>query len=74
MTRLDGKESIGLLVRKESGANTVKVTKLAREVIGQIRGENPGIDMSIVNEQAKTSRTPSARSRTSSSRAPSWPS
>jgi HAE1 family hydrophobic/amphiphilic exporter-1 len=54
MTRLDGAESIGLLVRKESGANTVKVTKLVREVIGQIRGENPGISLSVVNEQAKT--------------------
>jgi HAE1 family hydrophobic/amphiphilic exporter-1 len=54
MTRLDGAESIGLLVRKESGANTVKVTKLVREVIGQIRAENPGISLSVVSEQAKT--------------------
>jgi HAE1 family hydrophobic/amphiphilic exporter-1 len=54
MTRLDGAESIGLLVRKESGANTVKVTKLVREVIGQIRAENPGVSLSVVNEQAKT--------------------
>jgi len=54
MTRLDGAESIGLLVRKESGANTVKVTKLAREVIAQIRKENPGVALSIVNEQSKT--------------------
>jgi HAE1 family hydrophobic/amphiphilic exporter-1 len=54
MTRLDGAESIGLLVRKESGANTVKVTKLARDVIGQIQTENPGITLSVVNEQAKT--------------------
>jgi len=54
MTRLDGAESIGLLVRKESGANTVKVTKLVREVIGQIRAENAGITLSVVNEQAKT--------------------
>ena len=54
MTRLDGSESIGLLVRKEAGANTVKVTKLAREVIGQIQAENPGITLSVVNEQAKT--------------------
>jgi hydrophobic/amphiphilic exporter-1 (mainly G- bacteria), HAE1 family len=53
-TRLDGAESIGLLVRKESGANTVKVTKLAREVIEQIREENPGITLSVVNEQSKT--------------------
>jgi HAE1 family hydrophobic/amphiphilic exporter-1 len=54
MTRLDGAESIGLLVRKESGANTVKVTKLVRRVIGEIRAENPGISLSVVNEQAKT--------------------
>jgi len=54
MTRLDGAESIGLLVRKESGANTVKVTKLVREVLAQIRAENAGISLSVVNEQAKT--------------------
>jgi len=54
MTRLDGAESIGLLVRKESGANTVKVTKLVRETIGQIRKENPGITLSVVSEQART--------------------
>jgi HAE1 family hydrophobic/amphiphilic exporter-1 len=54
MTRLDGAESIGLLVRKESGANTVKVTKLTRDVIRQIREENPGITLSVVNEQSKT--------------------
>jgi HAE1 family hydrophobic/amphiphilic exporter-1 len=54
MTRLDGAESIGLLVRKESGANTVKVTKLARAVIDQIRKENPGVGLSVVSEQSKT--------------------
>jgi HAE1 family hydrophobic/amphiphilic exporter-1 len=54
MTRLDGAESIGLLVRKESGANTVKVTKLVREVVGQIRRESPGITLSVVSEQSKT--------------------
>jgi len=54
MTRLGGAESIGLLVRKESGANTVKVTKLAREVIDQVRKENPGVSLSVVNEQSRT--------------------
>jgi len=53
MTRLDGRESIGLLVRKESGANTVKVTKVARGVIDQIRKENPGVGISVVNEQSR---------------------
>lgn len=53
MTRLDGAESIGLLVRKESGANTVKVTRLARAVIDQIRRENPGVALSVVSEQSR---------------------
>jgi HAE1 family hydrophobic/amphiphilic exporter-1 len=56
ITRIDGKESIGLLVRKESGANTVKVTKLAQEVLDQIRRETQGIDVRVVNEQARSIR------------------
>ncbi len=52
VTRLDRKESIGLLVRKEAGANTVKVTRLAKQVIDQIRKENPDINIFIVSEQA----------------------
>jgi HAE1 family hydrophobic/amphiphilic exporter-1 len=53
MTRLDGQESIGLLVRKEYGANTVKVTRLARQVIDQIRRENPGVGIEVVSEQSR---------------------
>lgn len=53
MTRLNGKDSIGILVRKEYGANTVKVTKLARNVLGQIIKENLQIDVQVVSEQSK---------------------
>jgi len=53
LTRLSGKESIGVLVRKEAGANTVKITKLAKEVLAEINAENPKIDIIVVNEQAK---------------------
>ena len=53
ITRLNAKESIGILVRKESGANTVKVTQSAREVLREIQEENPGIEILIVSEQAK---------------------
>ncbi|MDH4196684.1 MAG: efflux RND transporter permease subunit [Candidatus Aminicenantes bacterium] len=53
MTRLDGKESIGLLVRKEYGANTVKVTKLARQAIDQMRREYPGVTIEVVSEQSR---------------------
>ena len=52
MTRLDRMESIGILVRKEAGANTVKVTKLAKQVIDQIKKENPKANIFIVSEQA----------------------
>ncbi len=53
MTRLDRRDSIGILVRKESGANTVKVTRLARRVIDEIRKENPGIALEVVSEQSR---------------------
>lgn len=53
MTRLNGKESIGILVRKESGANTVKVTETAREILDDIRQENQEINILVVSEQAK---------------------
>jgi len=53
LTRLNGSESIGILVRKESGANTVEVTQLAREIMEEIEQENPQIDILIVSEQAK---------------------
>ncbi|MFC2157673.1 efflux RND transporter permease subunit [Acidobacteriota bacterium] len=53
MTRLDGKESIGILVRKEAGANTVKVSQLAREVLAEMEAENSQVEIRIVKEQAK---------------------
>jgi HAE1 family hydrophobic/amphiphilic exporter-1 len=52
ITRLNGRESIGILVRKESGANTVKVTQLAREVLDEIGGGSSGVDIMIVTQQA----------------------
>jgi len=53
MTRLNGAESIGLLVRKESGANTVKVSRKVREVLLELKAENPEISLLVVSEQAK---------------------
>jgi HAE1 family hydrophobic/amphiphilic exporter-1 len=52
ITRLNGAESIGLLIRKESGANTVKVTGLAREVLAEIKNEYPQVKILVVQEQA----------------------
>lgn len=53
MSRLNGKESIGILVRKEAGANTVKVTRMAKTVIEQIIKENPQVNIMTVSEQSK---------------------
>lgn len=52
ITRLDRMESIGFLVRKEAGANTVKVTRLTKKTIDQIKKENPKINIFVVSEQA----------------------
>ncbi len=52
ITRWNGEESIGLQVRKEAGANTVKATKAARKVLREIRKENPGIGIQVAAEQA----------------------
>ncbi len=73
MTRLDRKESIGLLVRKEAGANTVKVTKLASKPSSTRSGRKiPGSRSSSSRAGRATSNPPSAPSRTRSSRARSW--
>ena len=53
LTRLNGSESIGIQIRKESGANTVKVSKLARDVIAQTQKENAQITIHIVSEQSQ---------------------
>ena len=53
ITRLNGEESIGILVRKEAGANTVRVTSLVRDVLEEIKNENPQIELLVVSEQAK---------------------
>jgi len=52
-TRLNGDESIGILVRKESGANTVEVTKKANQLLEQIREEYPRVSLLVVSEQAR---------------------
>lgn len=53
ITRLNGEESIGVLVRKESGANTVDVTGKVKEVLAEIKQEYPQVDIHLVSEQAK---------------------
>lgn len=48
----NGKEGVGLLVFKESGANTVKVTRDVEKVIAQLHKEYPQVDIQIASAQA----------------------
>jgi HAE1 family hydrophobic/amphiphilic exporter-1 len=52
MTHLNNQESIGILVRKIYASNTVRTTRLVKKVLDQIRLANPGIQISVVSEQA----------------------
>ena len=51
-TRLEGRESIGLLVRKAAGANTVAVTHKADEVLERMKAEYPKVSLQVISEQA----------------------
>ena len=52
IARYNGVESVGLLVFKESGANTVAVAEEVGVVLDQLRGENPDIQIEIASSQA----------------------
>lgn len=53
LTRYNGKEAIGLLLTKETGANTVSVTRQVFEVIEQLRQEHPQVNLDVVDAQAR---------------------
>lgn len=52
ITRYAGTESVGLLVFKESGANTVTVAESVNEVIEQLAIEYPVIQVDVADDQA----------------------
>ncbi len=52
IARYNGVESVGLLVFKEAGANTVAVAKLVEETLVQLREEFTGIQMEVASSQA----------------------
>jgi hydrophobic/amphiphilic exporter-1 (mainly G- bacteria), HAE1 family len=53
LARLNGKESVGVLVHKASGANTVRVTRAAKAVLADISRGNPAIGIHLVSEQGR---------------------
>ena len=52
IARYNGVESVGLLLFKESGSNTVRVAEQVNEVLGQLREEYPQIDVDVAMSQA----------------------
>jgi HAE1 family hydrophobic/amphiphilic exporter-1 len=52
MARYNGAESVGLLLFKESGANTVRVTERVNEVLDQLRAQYGDIRIDVATSQA----------------------
>jgi hydrophobic/amphiphilic exporter-1 (mainly G- bacteria), HAE1 family len=52
ITRYNGRESVGLLVFKESGANTVAVADQVAETLTQLESEYPGVHVDVASSQA----------------------
>jgi len=52
MARYNGRESVGLLLFKESGANTVRVAEQVDEVLDQIRRLYPDVTLDVATSQA----------------------
>ncbi len=52
ITHYNGEESIGILLTKEAGANTVRVSKRVKQVLSQLRMEYPRIPIVIAYDQA----------------------
>ena len=52
ITRHDGREAIGLLLFKESGANTVRVAERVDEVLERLREQYPEVTIAVATSQA----------------------
>ena len=52
ITRLGGEESVGVIIYKQAGSNTVKVSNEINKVIGQLREEQPGTKINVIYEEA----------------------
>jgi len=49
---LDGEEVLNVLVKKEYGSNTVEVFQTLQEILNEIRGQNPDIQIEVIQEDA----------------------
>lgn len=52
MSRYNGRPAIGILVFKEAGANTVRVTELVNDALKELRARYPDIALDVATSQA----------------------
>jgi HAE1 family hydrophobic/amphiphilic exporter-1 len=52
VARYQGEEAVGLLLFKESGANTVRVTEQVDRVLDQLRAQYPEVTLAVATAQA----------------------
>ncbi|MFL5383037.1 MAG: efflux RND transporter permease subunit [Longimicrobiaceae bacterium] len=52
IARFNGRDAVGLLVFKNAGANTVRVSEKVEEVLAQLRREYPGVRLEVATSQA----------------------
>jgi len=52
IARFDGREAIGLLLYKESGANTVQATRKAERALAELRTAYPEVTLAVASSQA----------------------
>lgn len=52
LVRVNGAEGVGLSIFKEAGANTVAVSKVVRDALDDLAGDLPGIEVSLISDEA----------------------
>jgi len=52
LARYNGAEAVGLLIYKESGANTVRVAERVEEALAQLRTEYPEVTLEVASSQS----------------------
>ncbi len=52
-TKLNGEECLGIAIYKESGANTLKVTKEVKKILSQIKNESHLINIQIILDESR---------------------
>jgi hydrophobic/amphiphilic exporter-1 (mainly G- bacteria), HAE1 family len=53
IARYNGRETIGILIRKESGANTIDVSRRVRRVIDELYEEYPAFHIEVIYDEAE---------------------